>query len=60
VGVIDRGSGGVTQILAPQEARWTTLRPFVAHSLRPGTHVAVGRRVVSLISPWPLGDGEIS
>jgi hypothetical protein len=54
VSVIDRGSGGVTQVLAPGGATWTLLRPFIAHHLAPGAHIAAGSRVVSLISPWPI------
>jgi hypothetical protein len=54
VSVIDRGSGGVTQVLAPGGPTWTPLRPFIAHSLAPGAHVAIGSRVLSLISPWPI------
>lgn len=59
VNVIDRGAteqrgGGPTLVLQPGEAEWTPLRPFVATALRPGAHVAVGSRVLSLISPWPI------
>ncbi len=56
VSVIDRGSDGATQVLFPGETNWTTLRPFIAYSLRPGAHIAVGPRVVSLISPWPIDE----
>ena len=54
--VIDRGSDGATLVLLPGETDWTTLRPFMAHTLRPGAHIAVGSRVVSLISPWPIDE----
>lgn len=56
VSAIDRGSDAVTQVLLPGETNWTTLRPFIAHALRPGAHIAVGPRVVSLISPWPIDE----
>lgn len=56
VSAIDRGSDGVTQVLLPGETTWTTLRPFIAYNLRPGAHIAVGPRVVSLISPWPIDE----
>jgi hypothetical protein len=56
ISVIDRGSDDATQVLMPGDTDWTTLRPFVAHPLRPGAHVAVGARVVSLISPWPIDE----
>ncbi|MDQ2726561.1 MAG: hypothetical protein M3Y91_01540 [Actinomycetota bacterium] len=56
VSVIGQDADGVTQVMLPGETNWTTLRPFVAHSLCPGAHIAVGARVVSLISPWPIDE----
>ncbi len=57
VSVIDRGSdNAVTQVLLPGATGWSALHPFVAQGLRPGAHIAVGRRTVSLISPWPIDE----
>jgi hypothetical protein len=55
VSVIDRGATHPTLVLAPGGATWEALRPFITTALRPGTHIAVGGRVLTMVSPWPLG-----
>jgi hypothetical protein len=55
VSVIDRGATHPTLVLAPGAATWEALRPFITTALRPGTHIAVGGRVLTMVSPWPLG-----
>lgn len=54
VSVVDRGSPRPTQVLAPGDSGWRRLDPFVGHVLRPGTHLALGPRVLTFITPWPL------
>ncbi len=41
-------------VLGPGQTAWSELRPFAAHVLGPGSHLALGDRVVSIISPWPI------
>ena len=41
-------------VLGPGQTAWSELRPFAAHILSPGSHLALGDRVVSIISPWPI------
>lgn len=51
--VVDRGTAAPTHVLEPGQDTWRPLQPWRAEPLRPGTHVAVGDRVLTWISPWP-------
>ncbi|HET9690247.1 MAG TPA: FHA domain-containing protein, partial [Acidimicrobiales bacterium] len=53
VHLVDRGSRGGTFVLAPGAADWQQLPAYRSVEVRPGTHVAVGSRVVTFLSPWP-------
>ena len=53
VTVVDRGSDGGTWVLAPGGDGWERLDAFRQHLLRPGSHVAVGARVLTYLGAWP-------
>jgi hypothetical protein len=53
VTLVDRGTPGGTHVLAPGEDGWTRLTAQREQPLRPGTHVALGSRVLTYVSPWP-------
>ncbi len=52
VTLVDRGSAAGTCVFEPGAAEWARLTPYEPRVLRPGTHMAFGQRVVTLISPW--------
>jgi hypothetical protein len=52
VTVVDRGSAAGTCIFEPGATEWSRLRPYEPRAVSPGTHVAFGQRVVTIISPW--------
>jgi hypothetical protein len=53
VTVVDRGSPGGTWVLDPGGSTWEQLEPYRQHLLRPGSHLAVGARVLTYVSAWP-------
>lgn len=54
--VTDRGSAPGTHIVRPGRSGWERLLPFQPEPLLPGSHLAFGQRVVTFVSPWPLGE----
>lgn len=58
VQVIDRSSANGTWVHEPGAAAWSRLAPYEARTLRPGTHIAFGQRVVTFVTPWVPGDGR--
>jgi hypothetical protein len=50
--VTDRASEAGTFIFEPDAPQWERLRPYEPHVLPPGTHVAIGQRVLTFITPW--------
>jgi hypothetical protein len=53
VAVVDRRSPGGTYVLPPGSQQWERTGPYEVVRLRPGTHIAVGQRVLTYVSPWP-------
>ncbi len=53
VAVVDRASTGSTHLLLPGSDGWSLLAPFRPSPLLPGTHIAIGARVMTFVSPWP-------
>jgi hypothetical protein len=56
VSVTDRGSAAGTHVVRPGQSGWQRLNPYQAEPLLAGSHVAVGQRVLTYVSPWPAGD----
>jgi hypothetical protein len=52
VEVVDRSSPGGTFVFEPGSREWQRLRPYDPRTLRPGTHIAFGQRVVTFLTPW--------
>lgn len=52
VQVADRSSAAGTFVFEPGADNWLRLRPFEPHTLKPGTHVAFGQRIVTYLTPW--------
>lgn len=52
VQVVDRSSEGGTFVFEPDGDSWLRLRPYEPRTLKPGTHVAFGRSVVTFLTPW--------
>lgn len=52
VQVIDRASPSGTWIYEPGATEWSRLAPYEARTLRPGTHISFGRRIVTYVTPW--------
>ena len=52
VEVVDRSSSGGTFVFEPGAQSWERLRPYEPRTLRPGTHVAFGQRIVTFLTPW--------
>lgn len=57
VQVIDRASPNGTWVYEPGAASWTRLAAYEARTLRPGTHISFGRRIVTYVTPWVSGEG---
>jgi hypothetical protein len=53
VGVVDRGSESGTWLLSPGDKDWSRIDAYQTVRLRPGTHMAFGRRILTYMSPWP-------
>jgi hypothetical protein len=51
--VIDRGSAGGTFLVPVGTTGWVRLAPYQPTALRPGSHLSVGQRVLTFVSPWP-------
>ena len=51
--VIDRGSAGGTFVVPVGTTGWVRLTPYQPTALPPGSHLSVGQRVLTFISPWP-------
>jgi hypothetical protein len=51
--LVDRGSSAGTFALPPDHDSWQRLTPHQPHRLVPGTHMALGARVLTYTSPWP-------
>ena len=52
VAIIDRGSAAGTSVFEPGAAGWTRCNPFEPRPVPPGTHIALGQRIVTFIGPW--------
>ena len=53
VTLVDRAGDGSTHVLAPGRDGWRAVTPRGREVLRPGSHIAVGSRVLTFLSPWP-------
>jgi hypothetical protein len=51
--VIDRGSAAGTFVVPTGTTGWTRLTPYQPVALRPGSHLSIGQRVLTFVSPWP-------
>lgn len=51
--VVDRGSAAGTFVVPAGTSGWVRLTPYEPMTLRPGSHVSVGQRVLTYLSPWP-------
>ncbi len=61
--VTDRSTETGTHVYPPGATAWDLLPPHLPRVLVPGTHVAVGQRVLTFVSPWAVtipggGDGR--
>ena len=52
VQVADRSSAAGTFVFEPGADSWLRLRPYEPRTLKPGTHVAFGQRIVTYLTPW--------
>lgn len=52
VQVADRSSAAGTFVFEPGADNWLRLRPYEPRTLKPGTHVAFGQRIVTYLTPW--------
>ncbi len=55
VTVADRGAAAGTHLVRPGRTDWERLAPLRPEPLEPGSHLSLGRRVLTFVSPWPLG-----
>jgi hypothetical protein len=53
VTVIDRGSAAGTFVVPAGTTGWVRLTPYQPVALTPGSHLSVGQRVLTYLSPWP-------
>jgi hypothetical protein len=53
VTVIDRGSAGGTSVVGPDMSGWVRLTPYQPVLLPPRSHLSIGQRVLTFVSPWP-------
>jgi hypothetical protein len=51
--VIDRGSAVGTFVVPTGTTGWARLTPYQPATLRPGSHLSIGQRVFTFLSPWP-------
>ena len=52
--ITDRGSANGTHLVRAGTEDWERLTPFRPEPLEPGSHVSLGQRVLTFVSPWPL------
>ncbi len=52
--VTDRGSASGTHLVRPGRSDWERLTPLRPEPLEPGSHISLGQRVLTFVSPWPL------
>jgi hypothetical protein len=50
---IDRGSAAGTFVVAAGTEEWTRLTPYHPVDVQPGSHLSLGQRVLTYLSPWP-------
>lgn len=50
----DRASPAGTHVYEPGGPGWERLRPYEPRALPPGTHIALGQRVLTFVTPWTL------
>ncbi|HET9077512.1 MAG TPA: FHA domain-containing protein, partial [Acidimicrobiales bacterium] len=53
--ITDRDSPGGTFVYGPDSGAWERLRPFEPRVLQAGTHIALGQRVATFLTPWLAG-----
>ena len=53
VAVIDRGSAAGTFVVPAGTTDWVRLTPYEPVTLQPGSHLSIGQRVLTYLSPWP-------
>ena len=58
VQVIDRAAPSGTWVFEPASKAWERLTPYEARTLKPGTHVAFGQRIVTFVTPWVEDQGR--
>lgn len=51
--VVDRHSPAGTHLLTPGSEGWSRVRPSDPRPVPPGTHMALGSRVLTFLGPWP-------
>ena len=56
--VTDRGSAAGTHLVRPGRSDWERLTPFRPEPLEPGSHISLGQRVLTFVSPWPLATNQ--
>ncbi|HET9071150.1 MAG TPA: hypothetical protein VFN60_04490 [Acidimicrobiales bacterium] len=54
VTVTDRGSASGSYLVRQGRRDWDRLTPFRPAPLEPGSHLSLGQRVLTFVSPWPL------
>ena len=52
--VTDRASEGGTHVYPPGGSDWERLSAYQPRVIAPGTHIALGQRVVTFVSPWSV------
>ncbi len=50
---VDRGSAAGTFVVVPGRDDWTRLEPYTPVDVPPGSHLSIGQRVLTFLSPWP-------
>lgn len=55
--VTDRASASGTCVFEPGATAWRRLTAFEPWVMPPGTHVAVGQRIITYVTPWVLPSG---
>jgi hypothetical protein len=53
VTLLDRGSAGGTFVVQPGATGWTRLTPYQPVVVPAGSHLSLGQRVLTFVSPWP-------
>jgi hypothetical protein len=53
--ITDRAAPGGTCIYEPDSTTWERLRAYEPRPLKPGTHLALGQRVATFVTPWVPG-----